>query len=102
MTNLTKMSKSKGNVISPDEVVKGVWDLEEGYEFRDRSGKLVDWKKERVWLDLDSYRTSTRSGRRTVFLHEVDNPVPCMLGDKLQHPHDISYWSNLLDKYESC
>ncbi len=99
MTNLTKMSKSKGNGISVDEVVKGVYALREGYEFRDQSGELVDYKKERVWQDKSGYRTFIGAA---VFLHEVDNPVPCMLGTKLQHPHDYKYWSNLLDEYETC
>jgi valyl-tRNA synthetase len=33
-TQWTKMSKSKGNVVLPEEVVRGVYKLEAGYEFR--------------------------------------------------------------------
>ncbi len=98
MAKWEKMSKSKGNGISVDEVVKRVAGLKEGYEFRDRSGELVDYKKERVWRDKLGYKTFTGY---PVFLHEVDNPVPCMLVDKVQHPNRYNYWSNLLDKYET-
>jgi len=38
------MSKSRGNVVLPEEVVHGVYTLAPGYEFRDLAGELVDFK----------------------------------------------------------
>ena len=58
-----KMAKSKGNVITPDEVIYGVSDLASGYEFRlpqvVKKGEefflvvtsLNDYKEWGVWLD---------------------------------------------------
>ena len=100
MEKWPKMSKSRGNVVTIDEVVYGIYKLPHEYGFRDRTGKLVDFKKVGVWRDTDGYRTSTRDGNRPVFLHEKDNPVPGMMGSRLQHPNDFEYWSALLEKYE--
>lgn len=99
------MSKSRGNVVSPEEVVHGVYELDSGYEFRDTDKNLVDWQAAGVWRTPEyNYFTSTRTRKRPVFLHEVNNPVPCLLQvrgvEQLQHPELISYWLELLDKYE--
>ena len=102
MTKREKMSKSRGNAVSVDEVVHGVRELKDGYEFRYRSGELVDWELVGVWRDIKGYTTYTRSGRSIVFLHEKDNPVPALLVDKVQHPNEIEYWVDLLEKYETC
>lgn len=97
---LTKMSKSKGNVITIDEVVKGVHSLDDNFEFRDLSGQLVDWKKRTVWLSPEGYRTSSPTGKRPVFLHLVGEPVPPLLMSCVQHKEERRYWAELLEKYE--
>ena len=97
----TKMSKSRGNVVLPEEVVHGVYELDQRYEFRDVKGEVVDWQKLGVWRHHEgSYFTSTRTGRQPVFLHEKDNPVPCYIGC-VQHQGLIAYWLRLLEKYEN-
>ena len=40
-----KMSKSRGNVISVDEVIFGVYHVEPNYEFIDLQQYPVDYKK---------------------------------------------------------
>jgi valyl-tRNA synthetase len=97
---LCKMSKSKGNVITIDEVVQGVYQLADGFEFRDLYGVLVDWQKMCVWRAPEGYRTSTPTGKRPVFLHQVGEPVPPLVLDKVQHEEAINYWANLLELYE--
>jgi valyl-tRNA synthetase len=98
---LAKMSKSRGNVVSPEEVIYGVCKLTPGYEFRDLAGKVVDFKVQGVWRQADcGYLTSTKFGRQPVFLHYINEPVPPLLANKLQHPDEIDYWINLLEKYE--
>lgn len=97
---MEKMSKSRGNVISPDEIIKGVYQLDAGYEFRDFQGQVVDWKKEHVFLQPKvGYWTHKKV---PVCLHEVDNPVPVFLEgwSSSQHPDAMSYWLDLLEKYE--
>jgi valyl-tRNA synthetase len=77
-----KMSKSKGNVVLPEEVVYGVCDLRPGLEFRDADGQAIDWKKLGVWqdeLNTKFFFTATRFGRKPVFLHYKDNHVPALL-----------------------
>jgi hypothetical protein len=100
-----KMSKSRGNVVSPDEVVFGVYELCPGYEFRDPAGRLVDYRQKGVWRSPDGYRTATRFGAAPVFLHCRNNPVPCLLGFsdgrvQTQHSKFASYWTNLLEVHE--
>lgn len=100
---MDQMSKSKGNVVLPEEVVHGVFVLEEGYEFRDLAGHLVDWKLVGVWLQSGrGFLTSTKYGRRPVFLHEIDNPVPgSLLGwETVQHPEEYDYWLSLLERFD--
>jgi valyl-tRNA synthetase len=98
----TKMSKSRGNVISPDEVVyDGYW-LDNGYEFRDLSGEVANWRKIDIWRRPgQSYRTTRKFGNHSVFLHEKDNPVPALLNDDLQHADELEFWAGLLEKHES-
>ena len=77
-----KMSKSRNNVITPDEVIYGVVTLAPGFEFRDKLGNVFDYAKWRIWRDKghDSfYYTSTQTGKIPVFLCEIDNPFPCIL-----------------------
>lgn len=69
-----KMSKSKGNVVRPEEVVWGVANLDPKYEFRDFDGTIIeDYKKWGIWQDHFSnhcFFTSTRSGKAPVYLCE--------------------------------
>jgi valyl-tRNA synthetase len=101
---LAKMSKSRGNVVLPEEVVHGVCDLMPGYDFRDTQGRIMNWKLAGIWRHATGYLTSTRTGRQPVFLHEVNNPVPCLLQENMQadmqHPELLDYWQRLLDLYE--
>jgi len=76
---MTKMSKSRGNVVLPEEVVHGVCDLAPGHEFRDRFGRLVDYRTQGVWLQAGrGYLTSTKFGRKPVFLHVKGETVPVL------------------------
>ncbi len=94
-----KMSKSKGNVVTVDEVVCGVASVIEGYEFRDENLKLIDsvncvrGKDNSYWL----YR---KHGGRPVFLHYKNDPVPPLIMGKTQHEDFIIYWNKLLAIYE--
>ena len=92
-----KMSKSRGNVVTIDEVVRGVSSLEEGLEFRDLNGDVIDWKIKGVWfLEKQGYFTSTKD---PVFLHIINNPIPVLLEprmDTVQHPEEINFWITLL------
>lgn len=102
-TKWTKMSKSEGNGISPEEVVKGVCVLDPGYEFRDLTGNLIDWETQGVWFDESTgYRTSTKYQRQPVFMHVTGNPVPAWLTTlgKSQHEDEESFWIGLLRKYD--
>ena len=99
----SKMSKSRGNVVLVDEVVRGVCELAPGYDFRGLDGQLVDWEFERVWfLDSVGYFTSTQCGRRPVFLHEADNPVPMSITrlKTVQHVKEIAFWQNLFSSLD--
>lgn len=96
-----KMSKSKGNVVLPEEVVHGVCGLASNFEFRDLWGRLIDWKVLGVWFNQEGYHTSTRYGRQPVFLHLIGEPVPPLRCGKVQHPKEQAYWLNLLEQYEN-
>lgn len=62
------MSKSKGNVITPDEVIHGVYQLDPNYEFRNVNGEVINYKSYGVWRDCDGdYFTSKRTGHQPVF-----------------------------------
>ena len=97
-----KMSKSRGNVVRPDEVVYGVAELSGKYEFRDEWNDVIDdYKKLGVWRSQEDgfYYTATRFDRRPVFLHFKDNPVPALFGGKMnthQHTSKIQIWQRLL------
>jgi hypothetical protein len=95
MAKWEKMSKSRGNVITPDEIVYGVYEVNPGYEFRDESGKVIeDFRELGIWRDRPNggdFFTSSRFGKRPVFLHEIGNPDPCQFTDgkgnvREQHP----------------
>ncbi len=86
-----KMSKSRGNVIGVDEVVCGVCRLAPGYEFRDIGGNIIVWAH--VWFDKGAgYRTKNK---KPVFLHIEGNPIPVLLGSKIQHPQERDFWGKL-------
>ncbi|MHC4298020.1 MAG: hypothetical protein ACYS7Y_12015 [Planctomycetota bacterium] len=93
------MSKSRGNVVLPEEVVKGVFDLDPRFEFRDLKGEIVDWKVKGVWFHDDGYRTSTKFKRQPVFLHQKGNPVPVWLTtmDTVQHVNEHEFWQEPLE-----
>lgn len=77
-----KMSKSRGNSISVDEVVHGVCILDPICEFRFKNGNIIDdFKSLGVWKDPTSnmYFTATRYGKKPVFLHYLGNPEPAKL-----------------------
>jgi hypothetical protein len=103
-----KMSKSRGNVVLPEEVVYGVAHLDDGYEFRLPDGKVIeDYLELGIWQDgLNSkmFFTATRYGRVPVFLHCKGNPVPAMLlldgEEKLQHPDLVGFWIKQLEQNE--
>ena len=96
------MSKFRGNVVSPDEVVYGVYKTEHGYEFRDLDGRLVDFKRQGVWRRTSdqNYFTAARYGQKPVFLHVCNNPIPVNLENTIQHANEIDFWANLLAKHE--
>ena len=98
-----KMSKSRGNVVLPEEVVYGVADLPSEYEFRWPNGRVIeDFKDVGVWrdrLNTDLYFTASMFGRIPVFLHYKGNPVPAILVIKgqrtQQHPQLVAFWTGL-------
>lgn len=98
-----KMSKSRGNVITPDEVVHGVAELAHGFVFRGPpDGRVIDYLALGVWRDSDGmYYTSGRHGKQEVFLCHADDVVPPMLlvrGEPtVQHLGCTGFWMGLLD-----
>lgn len=102
-----KMSKSKGNVISVDEVVYGVANVDPRYEFRSPDGDVIDWKELCVWRNPDPadnfYYTAVRFGRMPVFLHEAGNPVPALFlidgEERVQHPRRAAIWHGILERH---
>lgn len=116
-----KMSKSKGNVVRPEEVVFGVSDLDRDYEFRDVEGDVIDYKAWGVWRDRFGsvydkhvpnaerkpmlFYTSTIYKNQPVFLHRKGNPIPALFRDDdgfeyAQHQYLTRWWVMMLDKYE--
>jgi len=68
-----KMSKSRGNVVSVDEVVRGVCSMKQGYEFQDVDGNIIDWYKLNVWKDVDeNFYTAQHFGKQQVFLTRTE------------------------------
>ena len=70
MNKPEKMSKSRGNVVTIDEVVHGVRNVADGYVFRNHACEVVDYSALGVWRNQADgcYYTSTRTGLRPVFL----------------------------------
>jgi hypothetical protein len=99
---LEKMSKSRGNVVTPEEVVYGVRELKEGYEFRSTTGELVDYEEINIYQNPEDhyFYTTTRFGKQPVFLCEKDNSVPAIIlwngMELLQHFNLVDYWENKL------
>lgn len=93
-----KMSKSRGNVVTVDEVTYGVYLLDPSYEFCNIYGMPIDYRELGVWQDKANtgyYYTSTRTGRQPVFLFEKANKEgPCRLlingKEILQHPEFLT------------
>lgn len=90
-----KMSKSRGSMISLDEVTYRVREVDPGYEFRYLGLRTeIDYENMQVWQDKGGdgfFYTPVRFGRVPVYLHEKGNPVPARLdcGDgvaRVQHP----------------
>lgn len=103
-----KMSKSRGNVVLPDEVVGRIFEMHPTYEIRNRNNILVDWRAIGAWRHYSAdgmFYADSQHGRIPLFLHEIGNPIPCMLeiGDtlRLQHPEDLEFWDTLLTKYDT-
>lgn len=96
---MEKMSKSKGNVVTIDEVVYGVSSVASGYEFRDENSELID-PVNRAYRMGNSYRLHRKYGHHPVFLHYKDDPVPPLIMGKVQHENLLDYWSRLLAIYE--
>ncbi len=78
-----KMSKSRGNVISPEEVVFGVFELDPNYEFRTElhDGELivVDYKDFGIWQDqirTGFYFLASKFGKLPAFLHQKRKSSP--------------------------
>lgn len=74
-----KMSKSRGNVVTVDEVVHGVRFLDNSCEFRDESCNVInDYHKLEVYRNPEDgfFYTSSRLGHFRIFLHQTGNPVP--------------------------
>lgn len=88
----TKMSKSRGNVVSIESVVHGVYSVADGYTFQDEEGVVVE--SFGVQRAADGY---WKNGR-PVFLHKAGDPIPCLLVDRIQHPNSPR-WIKLLEKY---
>lgn len=83
-TEWEKMSKSKGNVISVDEVVHGVATIDHPYELRlpiaeNGTYTLIpfDFKKFHVWRDGPFYFTGNSYGKVPVFLCKKGREDPC-------------------------
>lgn len=103
-----KMSKSRGNVVLPEEVVYGVADLKPECEFRFISGGIIsDYRECGIWqncLHDKFFYTATRFGRLPVFLHYKDNPCPALLTingkETLQHPDLKEFWDWWLNVME--
>ena len=91
-----KMSKSRGNVITPDEVIYGVCELEPGFVFCDRSGRiLMPPQQYGIWRNRGEdnfYYTGRRFGHEPVFLCQLESGVAhiCRLlidgEEREQHP----------------
>ena len=95
-----KMSKSRGNVIVPDEVVYGIYHLDKGLEFRLCDGRIIDHLEWGVWRADEGkgfFFTSTRFGKIPAFLHEAGNPLPAKFfidgKETIQHPNLDEYWN---------
>lgn len=112
-----KMSKSRGNVITIDEIVSGVTDLSPGFEFRDCFGvKIHDFRKLHVWRakygDGNFYAGTQFNGvakemlgleRLPIFLHFENNPIPCRLlingREMMQHSKYLTFWNKMAEKF---
>lgn len=93
--NNGKMSKSKGNVITVDEVVHGVSKVDDEYEFRNINSELIDPVNRAYKVD-NSYRLYRRYGHHPIFLHRKSNPILPLVMGELQHANLLNYWRRLL------
>jgi hypothetical protein len=88
-----KMSKSRHNVVTPDEVVFAVYDLQRGYEFRTIDGIIREPLRYGIWRNKGGdgfYYTSSQTGRQPVFLCRTGHAETCVLmidgEERMQHP----------------
>lgn len=93
-----KMSKSKGNSISVDEVVRGVAQVAPGFVLHDEHGRVVRPQDVGAWRGLyGMYYEAARFGGKPLFLnYDDDNPVPPLLCGEVQHPKS-KFWEIVLD-----
>lgn len=98
---MEKMSKSRGNVVTVDEVVHGVQSLREGWELRDANNETVDPNKVGAWVDLNgNYFTAVRNGKQPLWLCRIEEPVPPLIRGCVQHTQQIGYWQRMLALHE--
>lgn len=99
-----KMSKSKGNTVSVDEVVYGVRSIREGFELRDEQNQVVDPREVGAWESQETfeYFTAVRMGKRPLWLCMTGEPVPPLVREKVQHRDEIDYWMWMLSLYEDA
>ncbi len=106
MAHPEKMSKSRGNVVMVDEVVYGVCEITDGYEFRNINNEPIeDFRAIGIWRDKGgdgNFYSSLRTGKHPVFLCKKGEPVPCHFStnDMHQHPSLLDYWRRMLELYE--
>lgn len=96
-TRYEKMSKSRNNVITPDEIVHGVMATEPGFEFRTINGYILEPTRYGIWRNVGGdgcYYTSSRCGKTPVFLCQVGDPRACVLlingQETVQHPEILA------------
>lgn len=100
-----KMSKSRGNVVTPDEVIYGAAGVpSQGYEFRAYDGRVLDREDVQllgVWQDragTGMFYTSVRTGKLPVYLcRSLEEGAVTLLvnGREVeQHPAGhVEYWA---------
>ena len=100
-TKPVKMSKSLGNVVTIDEVVYGVANVADGFEFRNVRNEPIDYKEWGVWQDMAGtgfYYTSTRTKKQPAWLCQIGDPGAAVLlidgEEKEQHPgyEEVAYY----------
>lgn len=91
MAKLEKMSKSRGNVITIDEVVHGVSELDPRFVFRYFDGSVAS-RLDRVWRAASG---SFFCHQSPVFLCRREHYAPCAFPDGMQHKSNGDLWHAL-------